>query len=102
MKIGSGWSMQPAIDIICFYPTTTEMTATSISAKVDRIFAAGMADPTDPVYLAKMSAGPEILRDPDIVWDAPTVTILRSCLLKPEHDAEIPRLHERVVELVTL
>ncbi len=91
--------MPPAIDIICFYPTTAEMTATSISAKVDEIFTAGMTDTANPVYLAKMSAGPEVVRDPDLVWNAPTVTILRSCLLKPEHDAEIPRLHRRVVEL---
>jgi hypothetical protein len=58
-----------------------------------------MADPAHPVYLAKMSAAPDVLRDPEIVWDAPTVTILRSCLLKPEHEAEVPRLHERVVEI---
>ena len=91
--------LEPAIDIICFYPTTAEMTATSISAKVDRIFSAGMANPDDPVYLAKMSAGPDVLRDAAIVWDAPAVTILRSCLLKPEHAAEIPRLHRRITEL---
>ena len=94
-------AVEPAIDIICFYPTTTKMTATSISARTDEIFVAGMADLSNPVYLAKMSVGPDVLGDQDVVWDAPTVTILRSCLLKPEHDAEVSRLHNRVVELAT-
>jgi len=91
--------MEPAIDIVCFYPTTTEMTSSSISVKADGIFAAGMADLSNPVYLAKMSVGPDVLSDPDVVWDAPTMTILRSCLLKPEHNAEVPRLHQRVMDL---
>ncbi len=89
----------PALDIICFYPVTDAMTASSISAAVERIFAGGMADPANPVYLAKIGAGRDVLVDADIEWDTPTVTILRSCLMKPEHLAEVPRLHDRVITL---
>ena len=37
---------------------------------------------------------PEQLADRDAVeWDAPTVTVLRSVLMKPEHYDYVPHLH---------
>lgn len=91
--------LEPALDIICFYPVTRETTTSSISAQVERIFAAGMADWASPLYLAKLILTPDLLGDTELVWDTPTVTMLRSCLMKPEHLAEVPRLHERLLAL---
>lgn len=93
--------MRPALDILCFYPVTSSMTASSISAASERVFQGGMADPANPVYLAKMGVSADILGDAGIEWDEPSVTVLRSCLMKPEHLAEVPRLHERVLALAT-
>jgi hypothetical protein len=33
---------------------------------------------------------------PDLIWDRPSLTALRSVLMKPEHLAAVPHLHERV------
>jgi len=57
-----------------------------------------MADPAEPVYLAKLTVERDLLaaRYPAIVWDRPTMTVLRSVLMKPEHLAAIDALHARV------
>ena len=56
-----------------------------------------MNDAKHPVYLAKMQMKPHLLKQfPDLEWDAPTLTVLRSVLMKPEHLNYVPQLHERV------
>ena len=77
------------------------MTASSISGTIGRIFLGGMSDGDDPVCLATMSVSAELLGDAGIEWDTPPATVLRSCLMKPEHVAEVPRLHERVLALAS-
>ncbi|MEZ4625757.1 MAG: hypothetical protein R2843_13405 [Thermomicrobiales bacterium] len=34
---------------------------------------------------------------PELIWDRPSLTALRSVLMKPEHLAAVAGLHERVV-----
>ena len=36
------------------------------------------------------------MNDDSIEWDEPTVTVLRSVLMKPEHLAFVPRLQQAV------
>ncbi|MBC7544723.1 MAG: aspartate aminotransferase family protein [Candidatus Sericytochromatia bacterium] len=88
----------PALDIVTFFPRLATKTASAVSDASDRIFAALEARPEQPVYLAKLQVRPSLLaaRYPDLVWDQPTMTVLRSCLMKPEHRAYVPFLHEAV------
>lgn len=90
--------LPPELDILAYYPTTEGLTASAVSAASTRVFEALMTDPTDPVYLAKLVLPRAMVapRSPDLVWDQDTVTVLRSCLLKPEHEAAVPWLHQRV------
>ena len=90
----------PALDIVCFMPTTGDQIAVSdVSDRTERIFRAGMrADPT-AFFLAKLVMTQDQLdleRFSHLHWDRPTVTVLRSVLMKPEHADFVPTLHKRV------
>lgn len=94
--------VQPELDILAFYavpdaPTT--ITASAISALTERVYQGAMDDPNDPVFLAKYVVRQDLLSrtDATIEWDEPTVTVLRSVLMKPEHLAFVPRL-QRAIE----
>jgi glutamate/tyrosine decarboxylase-like PLP-dependent enzyme len=97
--------VEPELDILNFYPVpavagTTR--ASAISALTESVYQGAMDDPDDPVFLAKFVATRELLerRDARIEWDEPTVTVLRSVLMKPEHLAWVPRLHQAVTRQI--
>jgi glutamate/tyrosine decarboxylase-like PLP-dependent enzyme len=91
----------PSLDIIAFFAAKGERRVSEISARTHRIFAAAMNDPSQPVYLAKLNLKPHLLACyPELVWDAPTLTVLRSVLMKPEHLDYVPWLHGRVLAAV--
>ncbi|MNL63664.1 hypothetical protein D3C87_1878190 [compost metagenome] len=52
------------------------------------------------MFLAKLQLPASLVapRAPELVWDQETVTVLRSCLMKPEHEHVVPELHRRVEE----
>jgi len=89
--------VEPSLDIVAFYPLPAggDRRVSAISALTQRVFARAMAD--GDCYLAKLTATPDRLPGHDLAWDAPSVTVLRSVLMKPEHLAEVPRLHARVL-----
>ncbi len=90
--------VEPSLDIIAFFPLPPngDRRVSSISALTQRVFDAGMNDGT--FYLAKLNVKPErATGHPDLVWDEPSMTILRSVLMKPEHLAFVPELHRRVL-----
>jgi glutamate/tyrosine decarboxylase-like PLP-dependent enzyme len=90
--------LPPQLDILAYFPTTEGLSASAVSRASDRVFEQLMNDPEDPVYLAKLTLPKAIVapRAPGLAWDQETITVLRSCLLKPEHEAAVPWLHARV------
>jgi len=91
--------IEPELDIIVAFPTLAgEQRVSEISRLTHRVFEAGMHDGPNAFFLAKVNLTPDRLTaHPDLVWDQPTLVALRSVLMKPEHLAEVPKLHERVV-----
>ncbi|HMM41399.1 MAG TPA: aminotransferase class I/II-fold pyridoxal phosphate-dependent enzyme [Thermomicrobiales bacterium] len=92
----------PDLDIVTLYPAPGvggPATASGISRLVDRLFDSAEHDPDGPAFFAKFVVPRRLLvgRDAEIVWDQPTVTVLRSVLMKPEHLAAIPMLHEALI-----
>jgi glutamate/tyrosine decarboxylase-like PLP-dependent enzyme len=73
---------RPELDILTFHPRAESPAA--IDAAVERVLQAGMAA-ADPVYLSTLDVGP--------------MRVLRSVLMKPEHEPHVPWLHARVTEL---
>lgn len=89
----------PALDILAFYALPSGgARASAISRLSDELFNRTMNDQDDPVFLAKLIVRPGQLgaRASEIEWDAPTLTVLRSVLMKPEHHDYVPHLHAAV------
>jgi glutamate/tyrosine decarboxylase-like PLP-dependent enzyme len=85
----------PELDILTYFPAAD--TASAIDAASARVLEAGMAS-EDPVYLSTLRIdGPAFAAaHPDVELDADGVRVLRSVLMKPEHEPHVPWLHERV------
>ncbi|HEY9432906.1 MAG TPA: aminotransferase class I/II-fold pyridoxal phosphate-dependent enzyme [Blastocatellia bacterium] len=94
--------LQPSLDIIIFYAITKGLKASEISALTERVFEALMNDAAHPIYLAKFNAKPNLLaKHPDLIWDAPLMTVFRSVLMRPEQLEYAPVLHERVLNALS-
>jgi glutamate/tyrosine decarboxylase-like PLP-dependent enzyme len=91
--------VDPELDIVTYFPALGR--ASEIDAASARVLDAGMtAD--DPVYLStlRIDAATFAKLHPDVEMDADGVRVLRSVLMKPEHEPHVPWLHQRVTELV--
>ena len=94
---------EPALDIVAYFPAGKDLRVSTISRNTDRIFHTTMNSSTDPVYLAKMILKPQMLtRYSDLIWDTPTVTVLRSVLMKPEHLQFVPKLYKQLANAATM
>ena len=82
-------TVEPDLDIVSYYamPSDGDATASSISALTRRIFDGTENDPDEPVYLATLRVNRAQIEVtyPEIVWDQPTVEVLRCVVMKPEH-----------------
>ena len=67
------------------------------SGEMNSVLQAGMAS-DDPVYLStlRIDAAAFAAAHPEVELDADGVRVLRSVLMKPEHEPHVPWLHERV------
>jgi hypothetical protein len=90
--------MPPELDIVAVFPTGAGWHASAISIETDQVFTLLMNDPHEPVYLAKLVLPKALVAPhaPQVVWDRDDLVVLRSCLLKPEHEMVVPWLHARV------
>jgi glutamate/tyrosine decarboxylase-like PLP-dependent enzyme len=88
----------PELDIVTFFAEPEPRRASTVDDESRRIFTEAMLDPDDPVFLSVLRVESEALRArlPGLVLDRPRARILRSVLMKPEHEPYVPRLHDRV------
>src|SRR4051794_15840445 len=91
--------VEPELDIVSYFPRRGR--ASEIDAESARILEAGMSGP-DPVYLSTLRIDAPAFRaaHPKVEMDLEGVRVLRSVLMKPEHEPHVPWLHERVGALV--
>ena len=91
----------PELDIVCYFPVTREHRMSAIDAASARILHAGMTDPARPVYLSTLRVTADALarRHPGVQADQDSARILRSVLMKPEHETHVPELHTRLQRL---
>jgi glutamate/tyrosine decarboxylase-like PLP-dependent enzyme len=90
---------EPELDIVTYFPPS--LRASEIDAASARVLDAGMIDP-DPVYLStlRIDGTRFAAAHPEVEMDTDGVRVLRSVLMKPEHEPHVPWLHERVSVLV--
>lgn len=91
--------LEPELDILTYLPRGASLT--EVDAASEAVLQAGMNDPDDPVFLSTLRAGRDALaaRHPDLDLDADGARILRSVLMKPEHEQAVDWLHPRVEAL---
>jgi len=85
--------VEPELDIVCYHPRRETLSA--VDAASATMLQAGMADPDDPVYLSTLGLDAAMF-DPAIARDADAARVLRSVLMKPEHEPSVGWLHERL------
>jgi glutamate/tyrosine decarboxylase-like PLP-dependent enzyme len=90
--------LEPELDIVTYLPPAT--TLSELDAASAAILRAGMQDP-DPVFLSTLYVEAEHLAalHPGLEVDAPGARILRSVLMKPEHEPATDWLATRVEAL---
>ncbi len=90
---------EPELDILTYFPTGAK--ASEIDAATERVLNDGM-NSDDPVYLSTLRIdGPAFhAAHPKVEMDIDGVRVLRSVLMKPEHEPHVPWLHQRVGALV--
>lgn len=89
------------LDIVTYFDRQARTTS-RISASSDRVLRAGMTS-DDPVFVSTLTVASAdfIRRHPAVDADSEHVTILRSVLMKPEHEIAVPWLVARLSELMT-
>jgi glutamate/tyrosine decarboxylase-like PLP-dependent enzyme len=78
--------VNPDLDIVTYFPKAVD--TYQISLLSDQIFDIAMNKKEKPLYLAKLKVSAEKFHTlfPEIKVNSDTVTILRSCMIKPEQD----------------
>jgi glutamate/tyrosine decarboxylase-like PLP-dependent enzyme len=91
--------LEPELDIVTYLAPGTTLTAIDRAAR--DMLEAGMDDPDDPVFLSTLQREADDLAalHPHLTQDAPRARILRSVLMKPEHEAAVEWLATRLEDL---
>jgi glutamate/tyrosine decarboxylase-like PLP-dependent enzyme len=91
--------IEPELDILTYLPRAASLSA--LDAATEAVLQAGMNDPDDPVFLSvvRLGRGALAARHPELELDADGARVLRSVLMKPEHEDAVGWLHERVEAL---
>jgi glutamate/tyrosine decarboxylase-like PLP-dependent enzyme len=91
--------LEPALDIVSYWPRRPRMS--EIDAASDAMLHAGMADADDAVFLSTLRVDADAFAalHPEVERDADSARVLRSVLMKPEHEAWIEPLHARLEAL---
>ncbi|MDH7515736.1 MAG: aminotransferase class V-fold PLP-dependent enzyme [Bacteroidota bacterium] len=92
--------VEPELDIIAFFPTPGVPLASEVSRLSDGVFRSCMSDPRKPVFLSVLRVRTSLLcrHYPWVTADTEWTTVLRSVLMKPEHEDHVDALHARVEE----
>ena len=104
--ISSGTSLleycRPDLDIVISVPRTERFTATEVSAATERIVRTAMSKSESPLFLASYTVPSDSIRQisSSFTADAPMTKVLRSVLMKPEHEQFVTTLFEEVSAMV--
>ena len=90
----------PELDILAFWPRPGSPSCAAVDAASAALLRAAMDDPS-PVYLSTLRLAADRLRrrDPTLAADTDQARVLRSVLMKPEHEAYVGTLHREVLRI---
>ena len=90
--------LTPELDIVTYFPIPEPRTASALDAASQHLFERAMHDAEDPIFLSVLRAGSAALKTrlPDLELDQPQARILRSVLMRPEHEHAVDQLFPRL------
>jgi glutamate/tyrosine decarboxylase-like PLP-dependent enzyme len=90
----------PELDILTFWPRPGSPSVAGVDAASAALLHAAMEDPS-PVYLStlRLAAGRLRHRDPTLAPDIAEARVLRSVLMKPEHEPYVEDLHRELLRI---
>ncbi len=90
--------LDPELDIVTYFAGSPDDSAGTLSRLNETVFRIAMEDPRSPVYVSILRVPVSTIRAryPSVKPDQDSVTVLRSCLMKPEHADVIPELHGKM------
>ena len=90
----------PETDIVAYMPRTEAKTLSAVHEASQALFDAAMNDPDDPIFTSvyRLSADALTTFHPSLTADRDEAAVLRSVLMKPEHETHAPRLVDRLAE----
>lgn len=94
---------KPDLDILAYFPVPDEKSMRAVSELSSELFEAGAeALPGEGLHLSlfKVSADQFLAKFPEYEKDAEIVTLLRSVLMKPEHELFVTKLIKRLNTLL--
>ncbi len=96
--------LPPELDILTWFPRppSGQRSAAAVDAAAAHLLHAAMTD-KHPVYLSTLRVNSATLqrRHPEIAADAPTARVLRSVLMKPEHEPYADTLHQEILRILS-
>ncbi|MBP6672278.1 MAG: aspartate aminotransferase family protein [Bacteroidetes bacterium] len=93
---------RPDLDIVIYFPRTKHFSATEVSTVTERIVQTAMTKNDSPLYLASYIVPSASIKHahPAFLVDAPITKVLRSVLMKPEHEHFVTTLYEEVSSMI--
>ena len=93
---------QPELDILAFWPRPSSPSCAAVDTASAALLRAAMDDPA-PIYLSTLRLAADRLRrrDPTLTADVPEARVLRSVLMKPEHEGWVEALHAELLRIVS-
>ena len=93
----------PETDIVAYFPTPDSPTLSAVDAASQRLFETAMNATDDPVFTSLYRLPAETLTTlhPSLDADRDDAAVLRSVLMKPEHETYADALVERLSSLAT-
>ncbi|HEV2872355.1 MAG TPA: aminotransferase class I/II-fold pyridoxal phosphate-dependent enzyme [Actinomycetota bacterium] len=90
----------PELDILAFWPRPSSPSWAAVDAASAALLRAAMDDPS-PVYLSTLRLAGDRLRrrDPGLAADVDQARVLRSVLMKPEHEGYVATLHAELLRI---
>jgi glutamate/tyrosine decarboxylase-like PLP-dependent enzyme len=90
----------PELDILAFWPRPAAPSCAAVDAASAALLRAAMRDPS-PVYLSTLRLAADRLRrrDPSLASDIGEARVLRSVLMKPEHEGYVQTLHADLLRI---
>jgi hypothetical protein len=92
---------QPELDILAYWPRPSSRSCAAVDTASADLLRAAMDDPA-PIYLSTLRLAADRLRrrDPSLAADVPEARVLRSVLMKPEHEGWVETLHAELLRIL--